>query len=193
MPKRGAVALVTTILAVVLLLTFKTGDQSTLSHGLPTDGLIGAPPAATAAPIAVVGGTTPGTAAATPPTSVRSGPTATPGRAAGPPAPAATPQPSTAAPVGPNTSGTFTGQAIDTPYGTVQIALVVQSGKIIDVQELQLPSDRRLSQQISAQAGPMLRTQVLQAQSDNINGVSGASYTSYGFYQSLQSALSKMQ
>ncbi|HEY5520857.1 MAG TPA: FMN-binding protein [Candidatus Limnocylindrales bacterium] len=193
MPKRGAVALVTTILAVVLLLTFKTGDQSTLRHGLPTDGFIGAPPAATAAPIAVVGGPTPGTTATTPPTSVRSGPTAAPGRAAGPPAPAATPQPSTAAPVGQNTSGTFTGQAIDTPYGTVQIALVVQSGKIIDVQELQLPSDRRLSQQISAQAGPMLRTQVLQAQSDQINGVSGASYTSYGFYQSLQSALSQMQ
>ena len=50
MPRRGAVALVTTILAVVLLLSFKTGDQPTLGHGgLPTDALIGAPPAATAA------------------------------------------------------------------------------------------------------------------------------------------------
>jgi len=178
----------------VLLLSFKTGDQPTLGHaGLPTDALIGAPPAATAAPVAVGGGATPGPAATTPSTSGRSGPTATPGKAAGPPAPAATPSPTPAAPVGQNVSGTYTGQAIDTPYGTVQIALVVQAGKIVDVQELQLPSDRRLSQQISAEAGPILRTQVLRAQSDNISGVSGASYTSYGFYTSLQSALSQMQ
>ncbi len=195
MPRRGAVALVTTILAVVLLLSFKTGDQPTLGHGgLPTDALIGAPPAATPAPVDVyvAASPTPGAAATAPSTSQRSGPTAVPGGAAGPPAPSATPQPSVAAPVGQNVSGTYTGQAIDTPYGTVQIALVVQAGKIVDVQELQLPSDRRLSQQISAQAGPMLRTQVLRAQSDNINGVSGASYTSYGFYESLQSALSQM-
>ena len=194
MPRRGAVALVTTILAVVLLLSFKTADQPTLGHeGLPTDALIGAPPAATAAPLAVVGGATPGPAATTPPTSGQSRPTDTPGKAAGPPAPAATPQPSTAPAGASNASGTFTGQAVDTPYGTVQIALVVQAGKIVDVQELQLPSDRRLSQQISAEAGPILRTQVLRAQSDSINGVSGASYTSYGFYTSLQSALSQMQ
>ena len=193
MPRRGAVALVTTILAVVLLLSFKTGDQPTLGHaGLPTDALIGAPPAGTAGPVDVAAGPTPAAAATAPSTSQRSGPTAVPGGAAGPPAPSATPQPSVAAPVGQNVSGTYTGQAIDTPYGTVQIALVVQAGKIVDVQELQLPSDRRLSQQISAQAGPMLRTQVLRAQSDNINGVSGASYTSYGFYESLQSALSQM-
>jgi uncharacterized protein with FMN-binding domain len=177
----------------VLLLSFKTGDAPTLGHGgLPTDALIGAP-AATAAPVAVVGGPTPGTTATTPPTSGRSRPTATPGKAAGPPAPAATPSPSPAGAGAQAASGTFTGQAVDTPYGTVQIALVVQSGKIVDVQELQLPSDRSLSQQISAEAGPILRTQVLRAQSDNINGVSGASYTSYGFYTSLQSALSQMQ
>ena len=194
MPRRGAVALVTTILAVVLLLSFKTGDQPTLGHvGLPTDALIGAPPAATAAPLAVVGGATPGPAATTPSTSGQSPPTATPGKAAGPPAPAATPTPTSAGQGTQTASGTFTGQAVDTPYGTVQIALVVQAGKIVDVQELQLPSDRRLSQQISAEAGPILRTQVLRAQSDNINGVSGASYTSYGFYTSLQSALSQIQ
>ena len=95
-------------------------------------------------------------------------------------------------PAGNAASGTYTGKAINTPYGTVQIALVVQNGQIVDVQELQMPSDRRLSAQISAQAGPMLKDQVIQAQSDQINGVSGASYTSYGFYLSLQSALQQM-
>lgn len=181
MPKRGAVALVTTIFAVVLLFSFKTSDQTTLGRGLPTDALIGAPPGTTATP-----------AATATPRSGRSGSTAPPEQA-GPPAPAVTPAPSQPVTAGNGTNGTFTGQAIDTAYGTVQIALVVQDGKIIDVQELQLPSDRRLSQQISAQAGPILRSEVLHAQSDNINAVSGASYTSYGFYESLQSALAQMQ
>ncbi len=189
-PRRGAVALVTTVLAVVLLFSFKTTDSTTLGQGLPTGAIIGAAPA-TATPAVVADRPTPAPAATTPARSHRPDATASP-QIAGPPAPAATP---TAPPVnaGQGVSGTFTGDAIDTAYGTVQIALVVQDGKITDVQELQLPSDRRLSQQISAQAGPMLRTEVLRAQSDNINGVSGASYTSYGFYQSLQSALSKMQ
>lgn len=91
--------------------------------------------------------------------------------------------------MGNGVSGTFTGDAIDTPYGTVQVALVVQDGQIVDVQELQLPNDRRLSAQISSEAGPILRDEVITAQGDNINSVSGASYTSYGFYKSLQSAL----
>ena len=193
MPRRGAVALVTTILAVVLLFSFKTSDQATLGRGLPTGAIIGAPPAATAAPAVVdVRPTpTPAPGATASSRSPRPGPTGSP-EVAGPPAPAATPTPTPATP-GQGVSGTFTGQAFDTPYGTVQIALVVQNGKITDVQELQLPNDRRLSQQISAQAGPMLRTEVLQAQSDNIYSISGASFTSYGFYQSLQSALSQMQ
>jgi uncharacterized protein with FMN-binding domain len=89
-------------------------------------------------------------------------------------------------------TGTYTGDAVDTPYGAVQVAVVMQGGRITDVQELQLPSDRRLSAQISAYAGPRLRDEVIRAQSDNISGVSGASYTSYGFYQSLQSALSQL-
>ena len=68
----------------------------------------------------------------------------------------------------------------------------MNGGKIVDVQALQLPSDRRLSQQISEQAGPLLRSQVLRAQSADISGVSGASYTSQGYYDSLQSALAKV-
>jgi uncharacterized protein with FMN-binding domain len=193
-PIRGAVALVTTIFAVVLLFTFKTSDPTTLGGGLPTDALIGAPPAGAATPAPVAARSTPAPAATTSTRSAHPGATAAP-EVAGPPAPPATPTPLPTQPpiAGSGANGTFTGQAIDTPYGTVQIALVVQNGKITDVQELQLPSDRRLSQQISAQAGPMLRTEVLRAQSDNINGVSGASYTSYGFYQSLQSALSQIQ
>jgi uncharacterized protein with FMN-binding domain len=191
-PRRGVVALVTTVLAVVLLFSFKTSDPTTAGHGLPTDAIIGAPPQQTSTPTVVNGHPT----QAPPANSPAPGQSAAPSTSfepEGPPAPHVTPTPTQAVTAGNGPSGTFTGEAFDTPYGTVQIALVVQNGKIVDVQELQLPNDRRLSQQISAQAGPMLRTEVLRAQSDQINGVSGASYTSYGFYESLQSALAQMQ
>jgi len=89
-------------------------------------------------------------------------------------------------------SGQFTGSAVQTPYGTVQVQVTVQSGKITDVQALQLPSGRGHTQQLSAYAGPQLRSEVLAAQSANVNTVSGATYTSEGYMQSLQSALDQV-
>lgn len=172
MPKRGAVALITTTLAVFLLFGFKTSDPTNLAGAGPATAIIGDPtPSRQPGPVAVT--TTPvptprsngGTSVATP-----VAPTDAPGVA----------------------SGTFTGSTIRTPYGPVQVAIVMKGGKITDVQELQLPSDRRLSQQISDYAGPILRSQTLSAQSANINGVSGASYTSEGFFESLQSALTQV-
>jgi uncharacterized protein with FMN-binding domain len=65
----------------------------------------------------------------------------------------------------------------------------MQNGKITDVQALQLPSDQRRSQQIGQYAAPQLRSEVLAAQSANVNTISGATYTSIGYLQSLQSAL----
>ena len=174
MPKRGALALITTIIGVLLVFNFRTGDSPSLAGSAPTAGIIGAP------------------GSSQPPINVAIGPT--PAAPTGRPVPGATPaptQPPTTSGQG-STSGTFTGNLIRTPYGPVQVAIVIKGGKIVDVQELQLPSDRRLSQQISNYAGPILRTQTLNAQSANINGVSGASYTSQGFYQSLQSALSQV-
>ena len=190
MPKRGALALVTTVLAVVLLFSFQPADPTTAltGGGLSSDPPIVAAAQPTPAPL-IAGPPAPSHNATT-------GGTGSGSHSAPTPAPV---QPTATAASGNNggggssyANGTFTGKAIATAYGTVQIALVVQNGKITDVQELQLPSDRRLSQQISAQAGPMLRDEVIRAQSDNINGVSGASYTSYGFYLSLQSALQQM-
>jgi len=90
-----------------------------------------------------------------------------------------------------NGSGQFTGSAIQTPYGTVQVQVTVQGGKITDVQSLQLPSGRGHTQQISSYAGPQLRSEVLQAQSAKVNTISGATYTSQGYLQSVQSALDK--
>jgi uncharacterized protein with FMN-binding domain len=86
-------------------------------------------------------------------------------------------------------SGTVTGQAVQIPFGTVQVQVTVQNGKITDVQALQMPGGDRHTSQISNFVAPRLRTEALQAQSASINAISGATYTSEGYIQSLQSAL----
>jgi uncharacterized protein with FMN-binding domain len=86
-------------------------------------------------------------------------------------------------------NGTFTGQAVDAFYGLVQVRVTVSGGKIVDVQPLQLPNDRARSAYISQVAGPMLRTEALQGQSARIDIISGATYTSQGYSQSLETAL----
>jgi uncharacterized protein with FMN-binding domain len=93
------------------------------------------------------------------------------------------------APVTKGTSGTFTGSAINVNYGIVQVQLTVVNGKITDVQAIQAPSGR--SGQFSTYAIPILRQETLAAQSSQIQAVSGASYTSYGWYTSLVAALAK--
>jgi uncharacterized protein with FMN-binding domain len=88
-----------------------------------------------------------------------------------------------------NFTGQLTGNAIQIPFGTVQVQVTMQNGTITDVQALQLPNDRGHSAEVSAYAGPQLRSEALQAQSAQIDTISGATYTSYGYQQSLQSAL----
>jgi uncharacterized protein with FMN-binding domain len=86
-------------------------------------------------------------------------------------------------------TGQLTGQAVQIPFGTVQVQVTMQNGKITDVQTLQLPDSQFRSQQISQYAAPQLRSEVLAAQSAQVNTISGATYTSMGYLQSLQSAL----
>jgi uncharacterized protein with FMN-binding domain len=87
----------------------------------------------------------------------------------------------------PTKSGT--GSVIRTAYGPVQVRVTMRGDQLVDVQALQLPSDRSRSARISQEAGPILRTEALRAQSANIDIVSGASYTSEGYARSLQSAI----
>jgi uncharacterized protein with FMN-binding domain len=86
-------------------------------------------------------------------------------------------------------SGQLTGSAVQTPFGTVQVQVTLQNGQITDVQPLQMPNDQRRSQQISQYAAPQLRSEALTAQSAQVDSISGATYTSEGYAQSLQSAL----
>jgi uncharacterized protein with FMN-binding domain len=144
--------------------------------------------------IAVLGyksGPPPKAVAATKSTSTTADPSASAGSDDGAD-PAAAPAPSTTTTAPPSSatrSGAFTGPTVDTRFGPVQVKVVVQNGRITDVQALQTPTDRARSAYISSQAAPILREEVLQAQSAQIDIVSGATYTSEGYAESLQAAL----
>mgnify|MGYP003349333272 FL=1 len=92
-----------------------------------------------------------------------------------------------ATPVAPSEK-TITGDAIDTRYGPVQVQIVVKGSQLISATGNQQATDGH-SAQIAAYAIPELEQQAVTAQTASISGVSGASYTSSGFAQSLQSAL----
>jgi uncharacterized protein with FMN-binding domain len=107
------------------------------------------------------------------------------------PAPAGQPLPAPVAASGQSgyKDGTFTGPEVDAYYGLVKVQATIQNGKIADVQFLEFPNDRRTSVQINTIAVPYLQQEALQAQSANVDIISGATLTSEGFMMSLQSAL----
>ncbi len=166
--KRVLLSITGTVLGLVALLSFK-------SHGHP----IGA------------SGVLPSAALPSDPTS--SAPTSqSPGTSA-PPKPgshSSTP-PSGSSPSSTATNHTIAGDAVQTQYGVVQVQVVVAGTKISNVSFLQLTAYDGRSEQINSDAAPILLQETLSAQSANIDTVSGASYTSAGYIQSLQSALDK--
>jgi uncharacterized protein with FMN-binding domain len=89
------------------------------------------------------------------------------------------------------TDGTFTGTTTQTRYGPVQVEITVSGGSITDVKALQLTNAEQRSVQISNQAAPLLRAEVLKAQSASVATISGATYTTDGYLSSLQSAIDK--
>lgn len=84
---------------------------------------------------------------------------------------------------------TFDGPVVKNEYGNVQVRLTLQGTQLVDVQALQLPSERARSVSISQTAGPLLRQEALAAQSADIDLVSGATFTSTSYVRSLQAAL----
>ena len=105
------------------------------------------------------------------------------------PTPTATETTAAPAPVSKGVTGTFTGPTVNVNYGNVQVQITVKDGKIVDATALQAPSGR--NDRWTNMALPILKKQTLAAQGANIQGASGASYTSYGWYTSLQGALAK--
>jgi len=104
----------------------------------------------------------------------------------------AAPAPSGPAPSAAGTAnGQVTSPVVDTRYGPVQLAVTFSKGKLTDVKALQLPFDRQLSARISSYVEPILRQEALTAQSANIDLISGATYTSEGYAQSLQAVIDR--
>ena len=148
-PKRGAVALGLTAIALVLLISFRT----------PTDaGPGGANTATVERGATSQSGTTGGSRGSTD-TSAQTG------------------------------TKTVDGPVVQTRFGPVQVEVTRQGSTITSIIALQLPSGDGRSAQISGRAEPALQSQALQAQSANIDGVSGATYTSAAYARSLQAAL----
>jgi uncharacterized protein with FMN-binding domain len=170
-------ALGATVVGVIALVSFKSSPglpkSSSALHAKGTGAVAaGRPPA---------GSTTTAPPATTPPTT--NAPT--------------TNAPTTNAPTvtTPTTSAgavrTIDGDPSDNQYGTVQVEVTLQGGRITGITELQMPQDRQHSAEISQAAAPILEQEVLQAQSAQIDIVSGATFTSQSYAQSLQSALDK--
>jgi uncharacterized protein with FMN-binding domain len=161
--KRVILAVLGTVAGLVALLDFK-------SHAGPGTSAAGPLPSATL-PSATTGSTTA-------------------------PAPANSTTPHGGAPTT-TTSTTTTaarsavGDAIQTRYGIVQVKVTVQGSKIQNVSFVQLTADDQRSAEINQYAAPLLLRGTLSAQSAQVDTVSGASYTSDGYQQSLQSALDR--
>ena len=124
---------------------------------------------------ALAGGTT---------TTSGSGDTSTPT-----PAPVSTPSSSASSSTDSGTSGTYTGASVDTRWGPVQVQITVANGKITAAQAVVYPQENPRDQEINAYAVPQLNSEAVQANSGSIDAVSGATVTSDGYIQSLQSAI----
>ncbi|WP_190243078.1 FMN-binding protein [Arthrobacter globiformis] len=85
--------------------------------------------------------------------------------------------------------GTYDGDVVQTRFGTVQVQITVKAGEITDVTALKLTDAEGRSAQISNYAAPVLRDEVLQAQSADVQTVGGATVTSDAYLTSLQAAL----
>jgi len=85
--------------------------------------------------------------------------------------------------------GTYTGKSVQTRYGDIQVAVTVSGGRITDVTVPQYPQGNPRDAEINAYALPVLVQETLDAQSADIQTVSGATVTSDGYIESLQAAL----
>jgi uncharacterized protein with FMN-binding domain len=90
------------------------------------------------------------------------------------------------------TTQQLTGTDVPNQFGDVQVQITTSGGQITGVTALRLPSGDGRSQEISSFAGPELAQQALAAQNANIDGVSGATYTSESYRSSLQSAIDQL-
>ncbi|OJW01436.1 MAG: FMN-binding protein [Microbacterium sp. 67-17] len=177
--KRIVYGLLATLSGVVLLFSYRTSLEAVMP--VAADDTAGTTSSTTTAPAPA---STPSSSAGAPDTAGTTTPSASP---------SPSPSTSTAQTTSGLADGTYTGDAVRTRYGNVQVQITVSGGAITDVQVPQYPSSNREDQQINARALPVLISETTSAQSASIRMVSGATYTSQGYTQSLQSALDQAQ
>lgn len=168
--RRIVVAVMGTVSGLVLLFSYHTSTNATSSLALGAGG----------------SGSTPGTTPGTTP-SPSSGTSTSGGSSAAAPSTGSSSSSSSAAAA----SGTFTGDSVDTRWGPVQVAITVSGGKITKSEAVVYPQGNGRDQEINAYALPVLSQEAVQAQSAQIDAVSGATVTSDGYLTSLQSAIDK--
>lgn len=183
-----------TLTVLILLFGYHTSTSSRMtttadsaaiapiSGGSPAAGPAGT--AATAAGPAGGGITTPSAPAPAPASGTGTGTGSAPASGSGS---ADAAPPTTAA----GAATTVTGSVAQTRWGPVQVQLTVAGGRITDVSVIQYPHENGKDQQINARALPVLIDETISAQSASIDMVSGATVTSEGYLQSLQSALDR--
>jgi len=87
--------------------------------------------------------------------------------------------------------GQYIGDSADIDWGNLQVVAIIKNGQLTDVQFEVYPFERHASLEINGWALPILVEEAIRAQSANVDVVSQASFTSYGFHDSLESALKK--
>ena len=106
------------------------------------------------------------------------------------------PAPTTAKTTAPKSSSTgtktITGEAADTRYGPVQLKVTFSGKKITNIDVVQYPTESGRDMEINSYALPILNQEAMSAQSAQIDAVSGATFTSDGYAQSLQSAIDQL-
>jgi outer membrane biosynthesis protein TonB len=200
--KRVSMWFLATTVALVLLFSYHTSTSGPAgAHdvaGIAPAGVVAESPATRTvtpapAPASVAPSTAPSAAAVAP---TPSGATATtgprvvaPAPSAPPPKPSPTPSPSPSPKNTAATTRTINGAAADTRYGPVQVQIKVSGNRIVSSDAIVYPTNERRDREINDYAVPQLNDETVQAQSANIDTVSGATYTSDGYRQSLQSAI----
>lgn len=169
--KKIVYTILATVSGLVLLFSYRTSLEVVMPQAQP----IGSGSAST-------GTTGTGTASASPETTPE-------GSASEAPSATATPSEAQAETASGLADGTFTGNAVNTRFGDVQVEITISGGEITEITVPQYPDRDHKDVEINNYALPILISETLEAQSADVSMVSGATYTSQGYTQSLQSAL----
>jgi len=186
--RRISFAVVSTLAVLVLLFSYKTsGPGPSAAASSAAAHIVSGAAAGTAQSGTAPSGTSSSTMNSAPPDPTSASPTKTSTTAQAPTTTSSLS--STSAALAAAAPVVVDGSAVNTRYGNVQVEVTITGGKITSVTAIDYPNGNGRDAQINGYAIPQLQAQAISAQSATIDGVSGATYTSEGFSQSLQSAL----